>query len=261
MAKLSKNVDWRGKAVNFCYGCSNDCRYCYVTDMGCKFGWSSLESRSNMVVRKRDVNKKHKNYGCQVMFPSSHDITPQVLDPAVKVLHNLLDAGNERILIVSKPHMQCITTLCQEFSEYKDKLIFRFTIGSLDNNVLSYWEPGAPSAEERFQCLMHAHQKGFQTSVSMEPMLDHEEIGPIIQTIRPYVNHSIWLGIMSPRLYFLKNNFGKEFNDALNTIYEKETPEKLFEIYHKYVNDPLVRFTASIYSKLKIDRGKPEFLL
>jgi DNA repair photolyase len=261
MAKLSKNVDWRGKAVNFCKGCSNACRYCYVTNMGCNFRWATLDDRNTMVVRQKDVNKKHKNYGCQVMFPSSHDITPQVIDPAMKVLHNLIDAGNERILIVTKPQIHCIIPLCKEFSEHKDKIVFRFTIGSLNNEILSYWEPGASKAEERLQCLMYAHEKGFQTSISMEPMLDHDNIGAIIQTLRPYVNHSIWLGIMSPKLYFLKNNLGEEFNNALKAIYEKETPEKLFDIYHLYVGDPLIKLTASIYDKLKIERNRPEFLL
>lgn len=261
MKKASTYVDWRGKAVNFCSGCSNNCLYCYVTDMGCKFGWSTLQDRPTMMVRQADVNKKHKNYGVQVMVPSSHDITPQILDPAIQVIHNLLDAGNERLLIVSKPHFECVDAICKEFASQKDKFLLRFTIGSLDDAILSYWEPGATTAQERIQCLAHAHEKGFTTSVSMEPMLDHDNLETIIKAVRPYVNHSIWLGIMSPRLYYLKNNLGEQFNTAIKAIYEKETVENLFKIYHKFSVDPLIRFTASVRKKLKLKRLPPEYLL
>ena len=46
-------------------------------------------------IRQHDVKKRHKKYGGQVMFPSSHDITPTNLDACLTVLKKLLDAGNQ----------------------------------------------------------------------------------------------------------------------------------------------------------------------
>jgi DNA repair photolyase len=260
MKKQSVYKDWRGKAISFCSGCSHDCLYCYIKDMGCKFGWSSLEEFPTMKVRQADLNKKHKDYKVQVMVPSSHDITPEVLDPAINVIQNLIDAGNKKLLIVSKPHIDCITKICDEFSSHKDKIIFRFTIGSVNDDVLSYWEPGAPNFFERFSCLIHAYENGFKTSISSEPILDYPNIKRLVDTLGPYVNHSIWFGIMNPKLYFLKNNLGKEFNDALENIYKDQTVEKLTALYNMYKADPTIRFTAAFRKKINLNLLPPEYL-
>jgi len=261
MKKRSPFQDWRGKAVNFCSGCSNNCLYCYVRDMGCKFNWTSLEGWTTMNVRQKDVNKKHQDYKCQVMVPSSHDITPEILEPTINVLQNLIDAGNKRILIVSKPHLECITRICDEFSDHKDKIVFRFTIGSVDDQILSYWEPGAPQFLERITCLAHAYKKGFTTSVSIEPILDYKNIDHLIKSVSKHVNQTIWLGLMNPKLYFLKNNMGEKFNDSITKIYENQTSEKLSALYEKFKANPTIRFTAFFRKKLTLEPLPPEYLL
>jgi DNA repair photolyase len=149
-----------------------------------------------MRVRQHDVTKKHINYGQTVMFPSSHDITPTVLNEAVIVLSNLLSAGND-VLLVSKPPKECIERICQEFMEYKDGILFRFTIGARSNEILSFWEPGAPSFEERKTALQYAHEKGFRTSVSMEPILDMDDVLDLFFDLEPFVSDTLWLGKMN----------------------------------------------------------------
>lgn len=262
MKKRKKYQDWRGKAVNFCSRCSNNCLYCYIKDMALtyRWKWANLKNWEDMIVREIDVNKKHKEYGVQVMVPSSHDITPQVLTPALKVLHNLLDAGNKRLLIVTKPHFECIKKICDEFSSEKDKFILRFTIGSLNDEILSYWEPGATKHVERLKCLAHAYDSGFTTSISIEPMLDHANLEDLIDQVSKYVNQTIWLGLMNPKLYFLKQHLGAHFQHRLDEIYANETVEKLAVIYEKFKANPKIRFTGSFREKLKLDLLPPEFL-
>ena len=58
------------------------------------------------------------------------------------VIGNILRAGN-RLLIVSKPHLECIEAICRELKTYRDAILFRFTIGAIDDAIFSYWEPGA----------------------------------------------------------------------------------------------------------------------
>lgn len=67
------------------------------------------------------------------------------------------------------------------------------TIGSVNDMVLSAWEPGAPLIHERVMALQYARTEGFQTSVSMEPMLDANP-DAVIVAVRPYVTGRIWLG-------------------------------------------------------------------
>ena len=54
----------------------------------------------------------------------------------------------------------------------REQLLFRFTVGSAKDDVLSFWEPGAPTFAERMASLELAWAHGYQTSVSCEPMLD-----------------------------------------------------------------------------------------
>ena len=81
---------------------------------------------------------------------------------------------------MSKPHLDCIQAICQQFGDYREKILFRFTIGACDDTVLSFWEPGAPTYAERMASLQYAYEQGFQTSVSVEPMLDSANIDQLI---------------------------------------------------------------------------------
>ena len=56
------------------------------------------------------------------MFPSTHDITPFYLPAALVTLKALLDKGN-KVLIVTKPHMECITPLCAELAIYREQIL------------------------------------------------------------------------------------------------------------------------------------------
>lgn len=61
---------------------------------------------------------------------------------------------------------------------------------------LAFWEPNAPSFDDRMNSLMIASLKEFKTSVSIEPYLDLDPTN-IILKVAPYCSRSIWLGIMN----------------------------------------------------------------
>ena len=71
------------------------------------------------------------------MFPSTHDILPEFLEQSAQVIEQLLAAGN-KVLIVTKPHLECVKRLC---TLPPDHLLFRFTIGAFDDDTLKFWEP------------------------------------------------------------------------------------------------------------------------
>ena len=236
--------EWSVKTINCCTGCSHDCVYCYAKEMGIRFGWTTEKTWPLEQVRQKDVYRVYEKYDGQVMFPSSHDITPANLNACEIVLGRLLDAGN-KVLVVSKPHLTCIKSLCTLFQWYLENIIFRFSIGALDNRILSFWEPNAPCYAERKQCLMHACEEGFQTSVSVEPMLDSANIDALISDLSPYVTHSIWIGTMN-HLGRLEKHADADLKSAIDKIKNGQTNSVINAIYDRHNGNPLVRWKKEI---------------
>jgi len=148
-------------------------------------------------IRMKEVNKSRAKLDGRCMFPSTHDITESNLKYCLITLKNLLSAGND-VLIVSKPKLKVVRALCKELEPYKKQILFRFTIGSYKQAVLSYWEPNAPSFKQRFNSLKYAFENGFETSISCEPCLS-PDIRPLITMLLPYVTDTIWIG--KPNLF------------------------------------------------------------
>ncbi|MBC2732877.1 MAG: hypothetical protein HF981_00785 [Desulfobacteraceae bacterium] len=237
-------LEWAVKSVNCCTGCSHDCRYCFAKEMGIRFGWATAGLWPLEQIRQKDVDKIYKKYDGQVMFPSSHDITPNNLNGCLTALRCLIIVGN-RMLVVSKPHFECIKAFCEMFRPYRRRILLRFSIGACDDRILSYWEPNAPSYDERKKCLMHAYQHGFKTSVSVEPMLDSGGIDALICDLSPYVTHSIWLGTMNHLKRFEKHA-DAVLKEAIEAVRVGQTDEIIKAIYRRYKNDPMIRWKKEI---------------
>jgi len=188
--------EWADSNVNLYVGCSHDCRYCYAKQMALRFGRATKESWKTMILNLKVLAKTYRKRQGRIMFPSTHDITRETLLPCVSVLDRLLQAGNE-VLITTKPHLAVIKYMTVYFHKYKKQIQFRFTIGSMENMVLSFWEPGAPKFEERLSALKYAFEKGYKTSVSIEPILSSYNLMELIATLEPFVTETIWLGTMN----------------------------------------------------------------
>jgi len=230
--------EWGGTMLTITDGCSHSCRYCYARSIAVD-RFHRMKDWSKMKVRHAEVDKSRGKYKNQpVFFQSASDITFENINEFCCVLRKLLDAGNE-VLIVTKPHWECITLICESFKEFRDKILFRFTIGSTKKDVLAFWEPGAPDFEERFGCLMYAHHTGYRTSVSCEPYLDafpHY----VYEACRLYLTDSFWIGKI------------RHFNSRVKL--DDATPEQI----KKYVN-PVKMASQNEYIKLvyQILDGQP----
>ena len=188
---------WGDEKVDIVVGCPNRCRYCYVRTTAKRRAWiKDFDEWGTMYFRLKQgnlVNKGWKYLGT-VRFPTRHDITPEFLEESVAVIRNLLAGGN-RVIVCSKPRLDCIKRLCREFADNRASLEFRFTIGAMDDDILRYWEPGAPGFRDRFNCLKLAFRKGFNVSVNIEPMLDAPNVLKLFRRLAPYVNVFINVGI------------------------------------------------------------------
>lgn len=205
----------------------------------------------NPRIFKKNYKKKD---GSIIMFPSSHDITPENVEFSMVFLGNLLKSGND-ILIVTKPHLDVVKTICQKFGDYKDSILLRFTIGSLDSDVLKFWEPNAPSYEERLASLKYAHSMGFKTSVSCEPTLDTNTI-ELAETVMPYVSDAVWLGKANRLKNIIKLNCGDDLVTlkAAAQLEKSQTDEWAKGLYKHFKDNPQIKWKDSMKMVLGLRR-------
>ena len=238
--------EWASANANFINGCKHNCKYCYSKEMAIRFGRKTPENWENEHVRVGSLNKKIGRVNGTIMFPSSHDIHPNHLNKSLIFLENLLTAGN-KVLIVTKPHLECIQAICEEFFSCKENILFRFTIGSADSKILKFWEPGAPNYMERLASLRWAHNKGFQTSISCEPMLDNN-IEEVIDDTILFVTDAIWIGRANFLLRRLKLNGENDINtlNIARQLIEQQNDEYIMNLYYKFVDNPKIKWKESI---------------
>ncbi|MFT5698469.1 MAG: DNA repair photolyase [Desulforhopalus sp.] len=237
--------EWAVAEINCSRGCTHGCLYCYARydavtrkQLVSEVGWSRCQDL------KEELNRIHPLYDGQVMFPAAHDIIPENLESCVKVLANLLEAGN-RVLVVSKPHLTCIQRLCQEFFDVRDRLLFRFTITARDPQILKFWEPGAPDYQERLMSLRSCFERGFATSVSIEPMLDHEDVVAMVHELHPFVSHSIWIGKMN-KIDSRVSSETESMQYEIARINSGQSDEQIKRLYEKLKNVDIIRWKESI---------------
>jgi len=161
--------------------------------MANRFGWK--ENWREMENKEEMGKKKFMKRDGMIMSPSSHDITESNVELAIKVFKNILEPGNE-LLIVSKPKGSLIKKVCKAIEPWKKQVLFRFTIGTLNDKIRAYWEPGAPTINERLEALEYAHENDWRTSVSVEPFLDENVVG-LVRVLIPLVSDTIWIGPMN----------------------------------------------------------------
>lgn len=254
--KITSGVkEWASSSVNVISGCSNNCKYCYAKKMAIRFGRKTEETWKIMEINEKAVNKKYGKRQGRIMFPTSHDITPLVMEPCLKVLNKMLNSRNE-VLITTKPNLLVIRTICDDYlhSPFKDQIQFRFTIGSLDNDTLKFWEPGAPSFTERFQSLQYAFNKGYKTSISIEPMLERAHLFSLVRILDPYITESIWIGTMNYISTKIPNEEWKYYKEARAT----RDPRFLRQIKGLFSHNSKIRWKDSIRNILEKDAKKKE---
>ncbi len=216
--------------------------------MARRFRRATYETWSSMKIRKKVVERSFGKMAGRIMFPSSHDIVdiPSIREACFTTLGKLLESNND-VLVTTKPSFSIIKQIDNLYSDYKKYLQFRFTITSVDNNLLQFWEPNAPLFEERLDSLKYAFDRKYRTSVSIEPFLDRKP-QILVSIVEPFCTESIWIGKMN---YIqsdstLPNNL-QAFYSEVRKNYEIE---HLLQIYNDLKNLQKIRFKDSMSIKL-----------
>lgn len=184
-------------SANIQVGCSNNCRYCYAAHRAVTGGYVKNRDAWGKDFLKSSPPIFGKKYEGVVMYPTTHDITRRYLSAHCHTISQILEAGNE-LVICSKARLDCMQKVAANCDGYKDKVTFTITITTLDEAQSVFWEPNAPLPCERIAALQFLHEKGFKTSVIIEPLLQ----GPcsalgIYQAVSSFVSDAIWIGTMN----------------------------------------------------------------
>lgn len=268
--KATGTKEWAICNVNIYDGCEHNCGYGYCRAMKCIYPgkmplveWEKPTLNEEAFFAKPPITKVKGNAErrkrgnpdlLDIMFPTVHDITPNNLEWCRLKLRQLLRAGLT-VLITTKPHLDCIITLCNDLEPWKDQITFRFTITTRNNELLKYWEPGAPPYEERFEALKYAFSAGYKTSISMEPCLDINDSVELAKILLPFVTQGdagIWIGPAKQ----LKQRMVKKAPEDLamataldNQKYTKLNP-KLRSVLEALAEIPKVAFKENSYFEL-----------
>lgn len=239
--------EWADHNINCITGCLNNCRYCYAKMMAERFGRVSNGKWENMKVRKEALQKVYRKLPGRIMFPSTHDIfnISPFKEACFAVLSGLLHSGNS-VLVTTKPRPTIIQEINDRFGQFRDEIQFRFTITSIDDDKLKFWEPNAPSFEERLRSLEYAWRADFKTSVSIEPFLDYDP-SRLIARVIPYVTESVWIGRMN---YIRREKLNHEDKSHYNMIRRNYETAHLRVLYHKLCRHPKIRFKDSVRIQL-----------
>ena len=182
------------------------------------------------------------------MFPTTHDLHYQYRNCWFPFLKEMLENGND-VLIVSKPEFAAIEYIDKNLFKFQDQIEFRFSIGTNDETSRQFWEPGAPSIQERIKCLNYVYEAGYHNSVSMEPLLMHNP-APMIKILERRVTGDIWIGLMN---YLRISDFTPDeliwYNRQVNSINSKTNIQ---EIYNILKDNPKIRWKDSVRELLGI---------
>jgi DNA repair photolyase len=243
--------EWASSTLNLKQtGCPSCCVYCFASAMAIQYKRATPKSWGTPVVN--GVPKFGKRAGT-IMMPSTHDIRESNVDAFIEMMTTALNAGND-VLIVSKPALDVIRKVVMAIpAGCAHQVLFRFTIGSADDNILSLWEPHAPAFAERLSSLCMVHGLGFETSVSCEPMLD-SDIHRVVEQVRPFVTDAIWLGKANSLVQRVSTNTAgnPEWLARARALDKLWTDEAVRALYERYKDDPKVKWKESLKKILGI---------
>ncbi len=253
---ISGTKEWAASNENIQFGCQNDCLYCYAKAMSVRHKRIDIKRWHDPILRDDKINKRFGKRSGTIMFPTVHDIHPDQIDVIVEFLKRMLSPGNN-VLIVSKPHYSCIKRLCNELSDYKEQILFRFTLGSANDKVLKFWEPNAPKFQERIDSLKLAFSCSFKTSVSCEPMLD-DRIDLVISAVSDFVTDSIWLGKKNGDYRCMINRTNESeplwlLQKEMQKIWAYQVDENILKLYERFKDNPKIKWKESIKKVVGLD--------
>ena len=173
-------------AMNIWNGCDHGCTYCFNNRDGREF--SDKPKPLPSLIERLKAQLSVDRIGKQVFLTFSGDpychaeMDKEVTKSVLETLH----AWNVPVAILTKGGHRCLRDidLFKKFNNIK----VGATIVFIDEDNRKNWEPNATTFKERIEVLEILHNKGIQTWLSLEPVIDPEQTYEIIRETFKFVD-------------------------------------------------------------------------
>lgn len=166
LACLSKTT-----TVNLSRGCAHQCLYCYTR------GYSSWPGENKIVVYSNTFEKIQKEFARKrkvpecVYFSPSSDLfqpVPEIQKFGFQILQYLFQ-NHVNIAVLTKGKIP--QEFYPLFEQYKKQIQFQIGLITLNNEILSIFEPNAPCAEVRLEQIKQLTSLGIPVRARLDPIL------------------------------------------------------------------------------------------
>lgn len=228
--------EWVDKTVSLQVGCENNCKYCWARVLGHRRGYVPVWDDWEKPRDKKQPDFLRVKYGV-VGFPGTHDIHESNLEKSIKTIKILVDYGNN-VILVTKGLNLIVSKLIDALCMYKDKVEFRFSFSTNYDDLIKKLEGNSPLYKEKKFALQLAFQRGFRTSISMEPYISSNLV-EIINDLKEFVSSKIFfVGVMNHR-----TSLGYRYDEIkeLEYLYTDETRKQIKEELEQ-IDDVIIRY-------------------
>lgn len=242
-------------AINHYTGCGHGCRYCYGPAATKNPDFHRIQApRADIIAKLQKEALKHAGCDERVLLCFTSDPYQPLNDRIglTRQVIEVLKAHDIPFHILTKGGLRAAA----DFDLYGKYDAFATTLTLLDDNESAKQEPNAALAAERIAAISQAHERGIETWVSLEPVLDPEVSLHIIGLTHEIVDH-YKIGklnhVETERPFSEWRNFGSE---AIRLCRRYEKSYYVKDDLAKYLDG--VHFTNTDTRKIKRKAHKAE---
>ncbi len=182
-------LEYSPLALNLYTGCAHGCKYCFAADSR----WTTPEQfHSNVQPRKgilaaieRDCKRMKGDQRPILMCFHCDPYPPAEVEDVTRPALEILEKYNMTAQVLTKAGMRA----ARDFDILKrNDWQFGTTLLMADDELRRRWEPLASPVADRMDTIIHAHEMGIQTWVSVEPVVNADEALSVIRTLMGYVD-------------------------------------------------------------------------
>jgi DNA repair photolyase len=194
-------------------GCSFNCQYCYIR--GSKYGVNMEEGLSvkingpEVLDRQLAFRVKKNQYGIisatdpYIRAEEKYRITESYLKLILKHRFPVLMITKSKLILRDLDLLKEIDKQAIHASDLRGKLtngaIVSFSVSTLDNDIASALEPGAPLPMERLQTMRQCKEAGLRVGVNAIPLLPYisdtpEKLDELVRAAKDYGADYILIG-------------------------------------------------------------------
>lgn len=181
--------EYSALAVNIYNGCNHGCRYCYAPDCMRR----DRQEFYNRQSARADILSKVW-HDCNIIAGTNERVLLcftcdpyQRLDDTEKLTRHTIWAFklyNISFQVLTKAGHRAE----RDFDLYTEKDAFATTLTFMNDEKSLYYEPEAALPAERIETIKKAKQKGIETWVSFEPVLNDDEVFKLLEATHEYVD-------------------------------------------------------------------------